>query len=208
MAITIYQKDGGNAFTVQGTYLQLETLYARIEIVMEADGKKTNASLLFWQDPEAYDRQGLNKKMSVLESSGQGEIPLGFPTQFEFVLDPISGEEQSLAMITELVVREIKDTYGYEVEVSGMYKGKEGDIFDRNPIGAKDGEFPPDPQKVDGNDTLDELQKKLDKQKDYVAYLQEEINKAEHQKAEEEAKAKAEAEAEAESEEGEEDNVA
>ncbi len=190
MAIIINAKQD-KPFVVKGTYLHLEQVYARIEILMEADGSHTNCALYFWQDQEAYDRQP-TKPMCLMETDEDGkEIDLGFERNYEFVLDLEAGQMQNLAVMTDMVSKEI-GTKGYEFEVQAMYKGIEGKEFDRNPIGAKDGEFPPDVVVGD----IDTIKKQIEVYETSLNSLQVALAEAE-KKADEEEKAKAEAEAEA-----------
>ena len=122
------------------------------------------------------------------------EIDLGFERNYEFVLDLEAGQMQNLAVMTDMVSKEI-GTKGYEFEVQAMYKGIEGKEFDRNPIGAKDGEFPPDVVVGD----IDTIKKQIEVYETSLNSLQVALAEAE-KKADEEEKAKAEAEEEAQAE--------
>ena len=178
MAFVIHAKEG-TPFVIEGGHLQFEQVYARLEILMELDGKHTNCAITCWQDLEAYDRQP-STPLNFKEQSEEGEISVGFKMNYEFVLDAESGDQQSMALMMKLVAEEIS-VRGYEVVVQDMYK--HGETFDKNELGAVVGEFP---DAMIGDGTIESLEKSINFHQDSIAKLNDQLKEA-VQNAEEKA---------------------
>ena len=103
MALTITKK-GDAKLQLDGTSLELDSVYARLEMVLRPDGKSVDASLYLYDAKASYTSGKNRVKINAINKDGEGN-DTSKTLQTFYRVSLIDGKAQSLGDIHDAVKR-------------------------------------------------------------------------------------------------------